>query len=471
LVFSDVHLGSDLNDRGSSPRRSAEVDQDLVQLVRHYLQAPPASGRWRVVIAGDFIDFIGMSVEPSDGALGTDLTDEEREHGLGSSSEHAREKLRRVVQRHPETFDALADLVQEGHALTLVHGNHDIEFHWEDVQKDFTQELCRRAESKQDERAFDAGEFCSRINFEPWFYCWNEVAYIEHGHQYDAYCASDHVMAPLSPLDPRRVMRGFSSILLRYVVRRTRGMKEHGHESMGTLDYLRFGAGLGLSGLLRLGARFKNAVQELFRLRRAHMSEAMAVLRAEHERRMELLALARNISMDRLRALAALQVPPITHSVRGILASVLLDRLALGLLCSISLLVLGIVGVFHGHVLWGALGVLCAWALANRRLARERQLDPAEELVVRAGHLAALMPVAFVVMGHTHVPLQRDLPGQTARYINLGSWAEEEDLDERGERAYRAPRTHLVIDMANGQAKAELRAWTAAGPRPFEDRA
>jgi UDP-2,3-diacylglucosamine pyrophosphatase LpxH len=178
LVFSDVHLGSDLNDRGSSPRRSAEVDQDLVQLVRHYLQAPPASGRWRVVIAGDFIDFIGMSVEPSDGALGTDLTDEEREHGLGSSSEHAREKLRRVVQRHPETFDALADLVQEGHALTLVHGNHDIEFHWEDVQKDFTQELCRRAESKQDERAFDAGEFCSRINFEPWFYCWNEVAYI-----------------------------------------------------------------------------------------------------------------------------------------------------------------------------------------------------------------------------------------------------------------------------------------------------
>jgi UDP-2,3-diacylglucosamine pyrophosphatase LpxH len=470
LVFSDVHLGSDLNDRGSSPRRSTEVDQDLVQLVRHYLRKPPAHGRWRVVIAGDFIDFIGMSIEPPEGdARNGELTEEEQEHGLGSSSDHAREKLRRVVQRHPETFDALSDLVAAGHALTLVHGNHDIEFHWEGVQDDFTTELLRRTQDRSAAgTVVDTATFRARVNFEPWFYCWNEVAYIEHGHQYDAYCASDHVMAPLSPLDPRRVMRGFSSILLRYVVRRTRGMKEHGHETMGTMDYLRFGASLGLSGLLRLGNRFKNAVLELFRLRRAHMSEAMTVLRAEHERRMELLALARNISMDRLRALAALQVPPITHSVRGIIASVLLDRLALGLFCSITLLVLAVVGIFHGHVLWGALGVLAAWGLANRWLARERRLDPADELVVRAGHLAALMPVAFVVMGHTHVPLQRDLPGQNARYFNLGSWAEEEDLDERGERAYRAARTHLVIDMADGKANAELRAWTAEGPQPYK---
>jgi hypothetical protein len=107
LVFSDVHLGSDLNDRGSSPRRSTEVDQDLVQLVRHYLGKAPEQGRWRVVIAGDFIDFIGMSIEPAEGGESiAERTPEEQEHGLGSSSDHTREKLRRVVEIEPANVHA-----------------------------------------------------------------------------------------------------------------------------------------------------------------------------------------------------------------------------------------------------------------------------------------------------------------------------------------------------------------------------
>ena len=31
------------------------------------------------------------------------------------------------------------------------------------------------------------------------------------------------MMAPLSPLDPRRIARGFTDVFLRYVVRPTRG--------------------------------------------------------------------------------------------------------------------------------------------------------------------------------------------------------------------------------------------------------
>ena len=50
----------------------------------------------------------------------------------------------------------------------------------------------------------------------------NGVAYIEHGHQYDPFCATEHVMAPLSPLDPRRVARGVSEVLLRFGGRPTR---------------------------------------------------------------------------------------------------------------------------------------------------------------------------------------------------------------------------------------------------------
>ncbi|MBL9111902.1 MAG: metallophosphoesterase, partial [Myxococcales bacterium] len=277
LVFSDVHLGSDLNDHGTSPRRSHGIDEDLTKLLRHYADVPPAGERWRVVIAGDFIDFIGMTVK-GDRALEGTLTDEERVHGLGSAAEHAREKLRRVTARHADVFDALAELVARGNALTLVHGNHDVELHWDEVKSDLRAELLRRAEATRP--SLDRNAFLARIEFEPWFFFWKGVAYIEHGHQYDPYCANEHVMAPLSPLDPRRIMRGFSSILLRYVVRRTDGMKEHGHETLGVFDYVAFGLKLGLRGVVRLVSRFSDAVVELFRLRRAHFSEAMSTLRA-----------------------------------------------------------------------------------------------------------------------------------------------------------------------------------------------
>src|SRR4051812_34897359 len=42
LVFSDVHLGSDLNDSGKSVPRSTEIDRDLAAFLAHYRVCPPA---------------------------------------------------------------------------------------------------------------------------------------------------------------------------------------------------------------------------------------------------------------------------------------------------------------------------------------------------------------------------------------------------------------------------------------------
>ena len=62
LVFSDVHLGSDLNDSGPSVPRSAAIDRDLAHLLAHYRKVSPPADRWRLVVAGDFIDFVGRCV-------------------------------------------------------------------------------------------------------------------------------------------------------------------------------------------------------------------------------------------------------------------------------------------------------------------------------------------------------------------------------------------------------------------------
>ena len=353
LVFSDVHLGSDLNDcTPNVTHRSAQIDKDLVLFLAHYRREKPSGDRWRIVIAGDFIDFIGMAIAvPSElPQLPTAPNEEEREHGLGNASDHARLKLGRVAVRHADVFAELARFVADGHALTFVHGNHDIEFHWDGVKEDFRALLERHAKSEHAD--LDSSAFQDRIEFSPWFFYRDGVAYIEHGHQYDPFCSTEHVMTPVSPTDARRIARGFSDVLLRYVVRPTLGMREHGHENTGMLYYLAFGARLGAGGLVRLGTRFAVAIIELFRLRREWFSEAAQVLKAEHERRVALLSEASRIGMDRLKALLSLQAPPLQRSIRGIMASVLLDRLALALTAMFLLLVVALVGAYHGHALY-----------------------------------------------------------------------------------------------------------------------
>jgi len=476
LILSDVHLGNDLNDVApNGEKRSAVVDADLASLLAHYRKTPCGGRRWRLVIAGDFIDFVGMAIRAPAGAAGQSPTDEERAHGLGNAEADGRVKLRAVAARHRVVFEALADFVAEGHAVTLVHGNHDVEFHWDAVKDELRQLLVDLAgrDRPAGEEIPDAADLVSRIEFAPWFYYVGGVAYVEHGHQYDTLCSTAHVMAPMSPLDQRRIMRSFSDVLLRWVVRPTRGVPEYGHHRMGLVDYVLLAAHLGAGGLVRLGLRFAAAVVELFRLRRAHLTEAARNLREEHERRMAALATATRLGIERLRALAALQVPPVTRSIPKILASVLLDRLAVALVATSAIVTLACVGRHHAWA-WGiAAFIAIGWLLANRQLSAQRRawfgerLDNDEMLAERAGHLARLFPAAFVVMGHTHTPAMIPVAQGGSTYVNVGSWHEAEARESDAAPPMRAARTHLVIHPEPGGPTAQFLSWSADGPRLF----
>ena len=90
---------------------------------------------------------MAIAAEGSRAQLDTDPSEEELAHGLGNSSDHSRAKLKRVAERHSEVLAAIAEFVAKGHALTMVHGNHDIEFHWEAVRTEFKAILARLAHS------------------------------------------------------------------------------------------------------------------------------------------------------------------------------------------------------------------------------------------------------------------------------------------------------------------------------------
>jgi UDP-2,3-diacylglucosamine pyrophosphatase LpxH len=460
LVLSDVHLGSDLvqHAQPDAPERGAASlrrDRELVALFDWYRERRQGDQPWKLVIAGDFVDFVGMSLSSTGAGLVTEPNDEERMHGLGSSVDHTLAKLNRVAEHHRDVFEALARFIAAGNTLVVVRGNHDVDLHWEPVQAAFRAILEKHATIAPD-----------AVEFSDWFYYEEGMVYVEHGHQYDDYCSYEYMLHPVLPSDPRRSQRSLSDILLRYVVRPTRGMLETGHDTMSAIDYLRFGARLGVRGLLKLGQRFASAIAALIAIWRGHFGEAAAWVSAEHERKMALLAEARQISLIRLKALASLQRPPVTRSLIRILAGVMIDRVAITVA---AVLALGWMLVARWTPLLGLevgaavlLLALVGWLWRRARGA----LDASEALRERAARVASVFPAAFVVMGHTHLPEIAKARDGDVTYVNLGAWAEEETADSA--IAHPASRTHLVVEYVDGQPRAALLSWNGdQGPQRF----
>ncbi len=467
LVLSDVHLGSDLVQRArpdapSHTESSIRRDRELVALLDWYRARRRGEKPWRLVVAGDLIDFAGMCVPVASDELETEPNADELLHGLGSSVDHTMAKLRHVARNHATVFAAFSRFVAEGNTLVIVRGNHDVDFHWAPVQEAFRGILAEHAQHEA--HLLDR----SLVEFSDWFYYEEGVVYVEHGHQYDAYCSYDHVLHPVMPSDPRRTLRSLADVLLRYVVRPTRGMRESGHETKSAVDYLRFGARLGARGLIGLGARFAHAVAVLIGLWRDQIGDASKWMRAEHERKMAMLAEARQISLGTLRALASLQRPPMTRNLFHLLAGVMLDRVALALVGVVAAAwvlasrwtpQLGI-AVAIGL----ALVLPAAWLLRRMR----GSIDASDILRDQAPRVAALFPAAFIVMGHTHLPEMRARVDGAATYVNLGAWAEEEDPEEDDAAPLPATRTHLVVHHDGDTPTAELMAWEeVGGPRRY----
>jgi UDP-2,3-diacylglucosamine pyrophosphatase LpxH len=462
LLFSDVHLGADLVQHArpwtvSRLRQVLRIDRELSAMLDHYRQHAEPGRPWQLIIAGDLVDFMGMSIAPRDDhPLETPLTEEERLHGLGSTRDHAALKMRAVAERHALVFEKLAQFVAEGHSLMLVRGNHDVDFYWETARAAFVEALVARAGDAVAEPEARAA-FEQRVDFRHWFYYVEGLLYVEHGHQYDETCAYDNVLAPLSPRDPKRIAYSFSDILMRYVVHPTRGMGNSGHDGKTMVHYVQMAFAMGLHGALALGGRYWRAAMVMLRACREHLSEHGHAVRQEHERHLHELGERLRLSLDKLRALSALSARPVTLGFRAILRSLFLDLAAAmtGSTLLIALLLLtGAIPIGYVAPLAVALGSgIYVWMKSSR------VIDQCAALRRGAARVAELFPARFVVMGHTHAPLMEPLAGG-ATYVNLGGWAEDDlDAPTEGQHEPNAPRTHLVIRHENGEPRAELRRW------------
>jgi UDP-2,3-diacylglucosamine pyrophosphatase LpxH len=458
LLFSDVHLGSDIVPHlrpwatTSWLAREADIDERIVSMLTHYRRERDPGRPWCLVLAGDFLDLVGVSLPL--GELRTAPTEEEQRNGLGSAPDHVVQKVKAICARHPRVFRALMEFVADGHTLAIVRGNHDIELHWQSAQRALVNAIVEHAPEAQ------RSELAARISIHPWFFAVKDLLYVEHGHEFDAMCCYGDPLLPTCPRDSRRIRWTPFSVLLRVIAKPTRGLSTSAYSYVSFAAYVRLLFKLGLRGTAGIAVRFAEAslrlMKEAWEYGQGHRPVRTLRQRARHER----FAQRAGVSKETLEELRTLYVPPAAKSLQFVVRSLYIDRIAASLLT--LLLVLGFVtAALFASTLWMTLAavpaaLVCAYAI----IGLERGLEPAQRMREKSARIAELFGARWVVMGHTHEAQLAPL-GEGKSYVNLGYWGEDDVPEERHADAPGSPCTYLVLRHVDGDFRAELLSWNA----------
>src|SRR6476646_8246511 len=183
LVISDLHLGEDLRPGGANVsylRHLVALERELEKFLAHYTTTRLDGRPWRLVVNGDMVDFMSVMILPEEKAEEGD-DEEDKLYGLGFGDLQSQKKMERVIARHQGVFKRLGEFVAAGNELVIVVGNHDVEFHYPQVQRTLVEWLSGLTLGIGADDAARAA-FARRIEFCPWFYYEEDLIYIEHGH-------------------------------------------------------------------------------------------------------------------------------------------------------------------------------------------------------------------------------------------------------------------------------------------------
>jgi UDP-2,3-diacylglucosamine pyrophosphatase LpxH len=451
IMLSDVHLGSDIIPHQRPWAMTSwlledhEIDARLISWLEHYTRHRDRGRPWRLVIAGDFLDLAGVSITTPEG-MDTPPTAEERQHGLGSAVDHVLHKVDVIVARHHTVFRALGAFVAAGNALVIVRGNHDIELFWDEAQRALSDAIVAHEPLHQQE------QLRSRIEISPWFFAVDGLLYVEHGHEFDPLCSYGDPLSSTCSRDPRRIRWTAFSVLLRFVARPTQGVSSGSYSYAGMGAYLHLLLKLGLRGSFAIAHRYARAS---YRLLAECVHNTGAVMRERaHATRASITQFAHRsgVSEERLRSLCALYVPPAVQRFGFMLRSLYLDRIVSGL-AGVAALLLASLGLL------GPIGsaVMASLSIGYALIGSGKNRSPQATMLHNAKQIAQLFSARWVVMGHTHEPTIQAV-SDSASYVNLGSWGEDDPPDERTAQRDGLG-TFLVLCKRTDDFFAELLRW------------
>lgn len=197
-IISDLHLceAEPINERFPLWKKFKTKEfffDDTFKTFLAHIEEKSQGAPIELVLNGDIFDFDSVMRLPENPVFTVSWL--ERHRGLHPQAEKSLFKIAAILNDHPQFVEALREFVLRGHRAVFVIGNHDLELHYPEVQREILKSL----------RLTDGAE--SRVRFVEWFYISNGDTLIEHGNQYDPYCMCED---PVNPF-----VRGYNSVHLK----------------------------------------------------------------------------------------------------------------------------------------------------------------------------------------------------------------------------------------------------------------
>lgn len=479
LVVSDLHLseGREVSSKKFSKNEDFFFDDEFARFLAYYQDSQRWKGtKWHLIINGDFLDFlqvITVADAPSFWLQGA----EHPELGLPCGEEETVRKLGTIAQGHWLFFEALAGFVAAGNLVTIIKGNHDVEFHYPDVRAAFLAKLqaafrTRLAGDPNWGKGKDIGNVgTATVRFSDWFYFERELLWIEHGNRYEGFNSFKYWLSPLLPQIPgwppgRKddIDLPFGSLFVRYLFNKVERVEPFADNIKPATRFVWW--------LFRkhpftaVSFIFTDGRYMLGRIRRAwaYVSpEAWDSRKRQHNARLAELAGESGIELSKLEEVDDMCAHSILKEPNGrakffrfVLRpwiflpgiAVMVAAVLLAALFVAANLLTDMIPDFAREILfdpfvnfvlpvapWTVLLVaLVALTLFLRwLLTGEEKLEPSY-LKARAVRIARLLGVPYVIMGHTHDPelyAVGEDGGQEKEYFNTGTWTTVFSEEER----------------------------------------
>ena len=422
LVVSDLHLSeAERNPAG----RFFHFDEDFADFLRHYRLSYVGQRRWRLIIDGDFVEFFQMT-EPPDTTerllRGVTLTASDRRFFPGTEWEKSVWKLDRVMRSHPQLLLALARFLLAGNEIYILRGNHDVEMYWPQVQEHFRLVLAQHHPADTSYLDMKAA-IQARLHFLPWFYLDAGLLYVEHGCQYDPFCANEHNLCPVLPDRPEQIHLPFSAFSMRYFAARIAMVDPAAIENVNSIPrYL--GRLLAKNPLLafRLPYYYVEMIaRTLSKVNRPWPDAERAIADREAAVRRE-LEKTHGLSAATLAGIEDLRERPVLGSLPATIKSFAVDIVAAGILLTAGLW-LAAPRNRRGRLVAGALSAALATGLGASWVKRAKTINDHRNLREIARAIADAVGVRYVVFGHSHQPDAHRLSTEGDRwYFNVGTW-------------------------------------------------
>ncbi|MGB3096541.1 MAG: hypothetical protein WBB46_07425 [Candidatus Deferrimicrobiaceae bacterium] len=481
LIVSDLHLseGRDVKSKKFSKNEDFFFDEEFARFLAYYQDTRRWNGaKWHLIINGDFLDFLQV-ISADDASSGRPPDSSYHELGLPCGEQETIRKLRKIAKGHWLFFESLAGFVADGNLLTIIKGNHDVEFHYASVRAAFLAELqaaFRRRSERDPEWGKDreiGNVDADNVQFSDWFYYERELLWVEHGNRYEGFNSFKYWLSPLLPEIPGwpperkdEIDLPFGSLFVRYLFNRIERVEPFADNIKPATRFVWWL--IRKHPITALRFVFRDGRYMLGRIQRAWADvppEAWNIRKQQHETRLGELASRSGIELfkleelDRLRAHNVLKEPDCRAKfLRTILCPWILLPVVFLVVLTVLLsvffvaakLLATMIPDFVGKFVlipvvnfllpvapWTVLLVaLVGLVLFLRWLLTEEERKEPSYLKNRAACIAKtdLLGVRYVIIGHTHdaelYTLGED-GGRKKEYFNTGTWTTVFSEEER----------------------------------------